>query len=671
MITRIRRLLLLAPLALLGACGSSGSAQSPTTTAVPAASSTAVPSTAAPATTEAPPTTDVADTTATGAQRIKPGFSYLTVRDGVTLSINVVLPGSEKSGPYPTVLEYSGYEPSNPDSTASSALYNALGYAYVGVNMRGTGCSGGAFRFFEEKQLTDGYDAIETIAAQPWVQHHKVGMVGISYPGITQLFVASTQPPSLASIAPFSVSDDLYRSTLYPGGILNTGFAVTWSSERAKEAQPFGQAWTKKRADAGDTVCADNQEARSGNQDLTKEIGDNPFYNPAVADALNPSLLVGKINVPVFLAGAWQDEQTGGHFPAILDKFTSSPHVYATMSNGLHTEALGIGVLNRYYEFLDLYVAKRTPELSIMAGLLPSVLYKSVFNVSGLGFAPRRFTGKSYEEALAAFEAEPPVRILFEEGAADDLPAGAPAPRFEASFPSWPIPDTKATALPLVATRGSASYEYNPDATADTFYSGPLSDIWHADVAWDWKPAPKGAVVAFEGPTLRADQVVAGPASADLWISSTAADTDLEVTITEVRPDGQEMYVQSGWLRASQRALDTAASTELRPVHTNLEADAAPLVAGEPTAVRVELFPFAHVFRKGSRIRVVVGSPGGNRAQWSFQNLPAGGTVTVLTDRNHPSRVVLPVLPNIEAPAGLAACGSLRGQPCRAYSKLG
>ena len=143
------------------------------------------------------------------------------------------------------------------------------------------------------------------------------------------------------------------------------------------------------------------------------------------------------------------------------------------------------------------------------------------------------------------------------------------------------------------------------------------------------------------------------------------------MTITEVRPDGQEVYVQSGWLRASRRALDTAASTELRPVHTHLQRDAAPLVAGEPTLVRVELFPFAHVFRKGSRVRVLVGSPGGNRAQWIFQGLPAGGTVTVLTDKQHPSRIVLPVLKGIAAPAGLAPCGSLRGQPCRIYTKLG
>jgi len=87
-------------------------------------------------------------------------------------------------------------------------------------------------------QLTDGYDVIETAAAQPWVKGHKVGMVGLSYPGISQLFVAQMQPPSLAAIAPESVIEDAVRSTLAPGGILNSGFALSWAKEVGDKAKP-------------------------------------------------------------------------------------------------------------------------------------------------------------------------------------------------------------------------------------------------------------------------------------------------------------------------------------------------------------------------------------------------------------------------------------------------
>ena len=77
-----------------------------------------------------------------------------------------------------------------------AALANLMGFTVVDVNMRGTGCSGGAFDFFEPLQSLDGYDVVETVAHQPWVAHNKVGMLGISYGGISQLFTAQTQPPT-------------------------------------------------------------------------------------------------------------------------------------------------------------------------------------------------------------------------------------------------------------------------------------------------------------------------------------------------------------------------------------------------------------------------------------------------------------------------------------------
>jgi uncharacterized protein len=171
---------------------------------------------------------------------VAPGYGYLKVRDGTTLSINIALPGPVEQGPYPTVVEYSGYDPSNPANKSFAQLFTALGYAYVGVNIRGTGCSGGSWKFFEPIQSLDGYDVIETVAAQPWAAGNTAGMVGISYPGISQLFVARSRPPHLSAITPLSVLDDSLMGTLYPGGILNTGFAVDWNNQRQEQAKPSG-----------------------------------------------------------------------------------------------------------------------------------------------------------------------------------------------------------------------------------------------------------------------------------------------------------------------------------------------------------------------------------------------------------------------------------------------
>ena len=120
------------------------------------------------------------------------------MRDGVKLSAMVRFPdsGIYGDGPYPTVVEYSGYGPSNPASEeAGVRLARAFGFATVSVNMRGTGCSGGVFDIFNPAQQADGYDVVEIVGRQSWVKNNKVGMVGLVVPG-TQLYVASTRPPT-------------------------------------------------------------------------------------------------------------------------------------------------------------------------------------------------------------------------------------------------------------------------------------------------------------------------------------------------------------------------------------------------------------------------------------------------------------------------------------------
>ncbi len=621
-------------------------------------------------------------------QSLRKGFQYITTRDGTTLSVNVAWPGFVTTGgPYPTVVEYSGYDPSNPANTTSAQLYNNLGYVYVGVNIRGTGCSGGSFLSFEPIQGLDGYDVIETVAAQPWVKDHAVGMVGISYPGISQLYVAQTQPPHLAAITPLSVIDDTYKSTLYPGGVLNTGFAVPWAAERAQQAAPYGQGWEQGRVDAGDTTCAANQLLRLQNPDPLQLIEDNPFYVPALHDPVAPHLFADRITAPTFIAGAWQDEQTGGHFPEMIDDLGSA-HVYAHLVNGAHIEALAsMGIFRQYADFLDLYVAHRLPPLfpgnptQTRAEVVGPLVAQQLTGVAGLTLPPGiDYTGLTYQQGLAAYEAQDPVRVHFEEGAAPGVPAGAPVPRFDASFPAWPVPGAKATtwyltpkgglssSAPTVGTKQTTprSYRARPGALPATSYDGPSDGLWKARPTYDWRPIPAGTGLGWITAPLKSTKVMVGTGSVDLWVRSSAPDTDLEVTLTEVRPGGREVYVQSGWLRASHRALDAAESTPIRPVHTDLAADARPMPAGSFRQLRVELFPFAHAFRAGSRLRITLDAPGNARPLWAFDTLSHGEKVEVATDRVRRSKLVLAVVPGITVPPTAPAC-VLRGQPCRDY----
>ncbi len=239
-----------------------------------------------------------------------------------------------------------------------------MGFAVVDVNMRGTGCSGGAFDYFEPLQNLDAYDVIETIAHQPWVLGHKVGMFGVSYGGISQLFAAQQRPPALEAIAPLSVVDAT-ATTLYPGGILNTGFALPWAEDRAFDAEPAGPSsgehWAYEQIQSGDHTCEANQDMHGEASDLLGEVKENATYNPAVADPLDPVTFVHNIDVPTFMACQWEDEQTGGHCADLAEHFTGTEHKWFTFTNGAHIDSLDPYTFDRLDDFLELYVAHQAP----------------------------------------------------------------------------------------------------------------------------------------------------------------------------------------------------------------------------------------------------------------------------------------------------------------------
>ena len=628
------------------------------------------------------------------SQQLANGYGYVLMRDGTTLAAMVRLPGPPDKGPYPTVIEYSGYDPANPDSPQpTERLANALGFATVGVNLRGTGCSGGGFQLWERQQSSDGYDIVEAVASQPWVLNHKVGLVGISFPAITSLFAAQTQPPSLAAIAPVSVFDDSFRSLLKPGGILNTGFTVQWLADRTHESQPGGQPWSQKRIDAGDATCIENQKFRPAqNLDVGAQVNGHPYYPTelGIGDSLSPRTFVKKINVPVFLAGAWQDEQTGAHFATMLDKFTSSPSKHFYLVNGAHTEGYAVPlILSRWLEFLDFYIAKKIPDTAFLRTLAGPVVLGAILGQGPVTTDPYpqdRFTGfPNYAAALAAYQAEPPVHVLFDNGGgtgtAAGVPAGLPAPAFMNEYASWPIPGTTATRW-FLGPNGSLTQEGTKSADTsggaiDTYVSDPSarpslslpngSGVWAQLPPWNWTPVVNGKSLSFLTAPLSSDTVMVGPGSADLWLRSSAADTDVQVTLSEVRPDGKETYIQNGWMRASLRALDPKQSSKLNPVQSMLGTDVAPLPSGQFVQVRVGIYPFGHAFRAGSRIRVTIEAPGGDKPAWAFGTLPGTQTNDIAHSEGRPSSIVLPVIAGATIPTPLPACPSLRGQPCRTY----
>jgi predicted acyl esterase len=627
-------------------------------------------------------------------QQIDEGYGYLTTRDGTQLAVNVTLPGPVEEGPYPAVIEYSGYDPANPSPstvTISKTLAGILGFASIGVNIRGSGCSGGSFQLWEDAQALDGYDVVETIAAQDWVEEGKVGMVGISYPAVAMLYTAATRPPSLDAIAPMAAYDDGFRALLWPGGIQNEGFAREWVAERYDQAkQDNPSEWVQDQVAEGDQTCIDNLAMRGQNVDLASLIDAQPFYPQVenLGDTQAPITFVGQIDVPTYMVASWQDEQVGGHAPAMIPEFDDVDDAFFTLMNGYHTSGLAEpSVLQGWLEFLQLYVAREVPDTTVLAGLYPTVTGEVIGDTeaaAGVPIPPERFAGiTDYDEALELYRTQQPrVRVLFDNGGSIEVPAGVPTAAFEESFDSYPVPGVEAVTWYL-GPDGTLTLDAPTDAddspgSIDAYTSDPSvrpavsltedSGAWDRLPIYDWAQPVDGNALSYVSPALTDDSAMVGSGSANLWVRSSEADTDLQVTLTEVRPDGQETYVQSGWLRASKRALDEERTTDLAPVISQLRTDAEDLPEGEFVPVRVEIYPFAHVFRADSQVRVTISAPGGDKPVWSFVTLDGTQDNEIARSVDRPSAVVLPVVPGVAVPTGLPACPSLRGQPCRSYA---
>lgn len=563
---------------------------------------------------------------------------YLTARDGTQLRYDVIRP--DGPGPFPALLNYEGYAAgSNATDNGVSTFSDRIlqrGYALVGVSVRGTGCSQGEFDPFAPSMGTDGYDAIEWIAKQPWSNGH-VGMIGVSFGGITQLLTAADRPPHLDAIAPSSATSDLYRDVVYPGGILEYDFTFAWTGVQKEGGTEYALTGAPPKGDAQcEQNYAQHELANANTNDFIPALVlQNPFDDDSNGKWLQraPNAGFSKIDVPVYLHNSWQDEQLPGRIWESLGLFRHPSEVWADFSNGNHgrdyynntDEELTLAFLDHFVRGVDNGFQNR-PHLTV--GMETQIDKGGEQNVPTWTIARKSLLLK----------VKPRTFYLQHGGALS-------------------------TKRPPVAG-GSDSYNY-PQPAPDVAEPGPTEQGKQLG-QFMWKaPVPPGGSVAYTSAPMTKDMVLAGPASLNLWLESTATDTDLEATVTEVRPDGQETYVQRGWLRASHRKLNRKLSTPLRPYQTHLRGDAEPLVPGKATFMRLEVFPFAHAFRKGSRLRVWIEAPTGHTGFWAFQPLLDPATNTILHDRAHPSQLVVGVVPGEVAHAPLPACDTLRNQPCR------
>jgi hypothetical protein len=541
-------------------------------------------------------------------------WDYLFTSDGTPLRYTLVRPSSQ--GRFPVALIWSVYTddvgPADPYPPGESpVIANALlgaGYAVLGVNMRGTGCSGGQWDLFQP--ASDGYEVVEWAAAQEW-STGDVGMFGFSAPGISQLLTAATRPPHLRAITPNEVSTDFYRDVAYPGGIRND-FVSAWTAAIRPGHEALSAAIGATQGDADCPGVIAQRPQPNDHRDLADFLQNT--YDGPMWRHYSPERVLDQIDVPLMTCEAWQDDQVTSRAGSFWLDRMDPERSWIVATNGPH------GVCDDYPSpYIDLVVP---------------------------------FFDRFVKGERNGFEDTARVHVWHETAHV----GGANVPSWTTTYDRWPVP-TEPVVLELPG-EGADSYVYPLPASA-------MDDNEYFAENAMWKiPDTPGGFVSYTWPALTGDLEVFGPGSVDLWIASTDTDTDLQVTLTEVRPDGQEMYIGRGWLRASHRKLDEARSNVLRPYHTHLAEDARPLESGDATTVRIELNPIGHVFRASSALRLYVSAPSVTGLTGpSFR--PVLAVNTVLHDALHPSRLVLGRIDGAGAPVGYPACDTLLNQPCR------
>ncbi|HVF73801.1 MAG TPA: CocE/NonD family hydrolase [Acidimicrobiales bacterium] len=591
---------------------------------------------------------------------------FVTMADGVEIAVNVRLPDNYVAGQtYPTLFEMSGYDggsaedgtlskdyaeqtgttffPLQEDSRQLSRRFNGE-YVTVHASVRGTGCSGGEFDLFSWQAALDGKHIIDNwIPRQPWA-NGKVALIGHSYGGITGFMITATQPKNLRVASVSGLIDDLYRGITYPGGVSNYGFPLLWAGGiRMAYDELGGTAPGIVRPEEADDDPQRQERCAANAATQTRTVANDPIVN-GTTDTDNAwwqskSLITFAhlIDVPLHITGAYQDEQTGPRGPTHLFENVHRVPKRLVITNGDHNTQnpayTGPEVWGDRKAWIDHWMdLARTPSFGGLGQKAASVTTLLEYHRSG-----GTLTSNARIDS-ASFPLETTTYKDWYLGAGNRL----------------------TTAGPGLVEAG------------DSFVAGSERQAWSYQAGPSFGPpfttADGPDEVAYRSAPMADPTAIVGPITANVWLTSTAPDTELFLQLVDEGPDGSRTYLQRGLLRASHRAVDAAASDYfggrlVRPHRPHTSAEL--IVPGQAYEYLVEVFPVGHVFRPGHRIVLKVTAPPAVDSYYAYVPKRAPAVNTVLHDAAHPSRLSLPVVPLAGVALGPALpCGAQEAVRC-------
>ena len=640
---------------------------------------------------------------------------FIRLDDGTDLAVDIFVPEDAAddiailTASFPTILEYTPYnrsfaQPGMPwwqrivlrwrlglkEAVYDRSLFPSvrtmisLGYAYVVVDMRGTGASFGSQAPLMPRLGSDGAQVVDWITSQPW-SDGSVGMRGQSYVAWSQYATASQAPDGLQCIAPGVIMFDTFTEGTRPGGIT----AIRWLSEYSDYLQAFNLSKNDQENgffpvapvmdEDGDERWLDEIPLTS-TSDTTLFTDENEFTYPDgrsrnqhyLAQAVNEhkdNILGRRLLEPDMRF--WDATQTFGE-----DTLSFSDTSPGTMLDEVAES--GVSVLNLGGWF-DGFVKGTTKLFSSMdPGPGTRMMIGPRFHV------PEGVTSP-YQDLLG-YDGDLASAVVLEEirffdwclkGIDSGISGEDPVLLYVMNRgwrreKSWPLDRQRIHSLHFGAsgslTPGEAepgTDRYNVDFSHSADYGSNEMNRW----ILMWSPDSlmvrtelDEKTLVYETEPLPAEIEVTGHPVANLWISANQPDADVFVYLSDVAPDGTVHYVTEGQLRAGfHRMVDPTLQTRgLRPVRPELpwhgfraqDYDTNPFADDQVLNLRFDLQPTSWVFGDGHRIRIAIA--GADEGNFELHpDLCTNGdpeqclatTLTIHRGSARQSRIELPVIP--------------------------
>ncbi|MGH3552731.1 MAG: CocE/NonD family hydrolase [Mycobacterium sp.] len=539
--------------------------------------------------------------------------------DGVVLRADIHYPTEPKTGlpaagPFPVLLSVTPYGKKAPPPAAqigggATPYLIKRGYIEVMVDVRGTGASGGSFEMFGPRQAQDGVELVGWASTLPNA-NGRVGLFGISYLAVNQLFTAAAIGPDspLKAIFPVMAARDFFRDAAAMGGVphLRTARAYGATYRLLNVLNPTLELLTRgghPRPRAGG-FAAVRQRGRDQQRYFRPMIADaiaggetaydGPFWHPMRPGAVLPNIAAN--GVAVFLVGGWHDAFQRGaplNYAALQNAFAGRPdespmqpgqpvsdRVRLLMGPWYHvSDHDGLNLTALQLRWFDHWL-KDDPAAAITG---------SPFTFQAIG-SSQWFHAREYPLAAAT-----PTRFhLAQSGrlTGDCSPHETVAtlnyvgrgPFAGRSFEQWSLGMNS-----FFATQRGRRIRYDQDNRR----------LQRRALTYTTEP--------FTAPTL-----VAGPITLTVHATATTTETLWVAHLDDVAPDGISRPLTQGALLGSHRALDPARTwylpdgTVLRPHHFSTRSAVQPVVPGEVTRYDIEIFPTAALIAPAHRLRLTL-----------------------------------------------------------------